>query len=149
MRGADGDVKGSIGVARGGGEDVRRPQVRTRDEAGNLHLSRAVAGLGRCVYQRGDRVVAARGLTNRAAGRLGRARVLESVLVGSTRDRFAWPSAAQAQADRVGILLGLHCCTVLRVQAPHPRVIDLGIPKFLQTCAGPPGALLLMHLKQA
>ena len=25
----------------------------------------------------------------------------------------------------------------MRVQAPHPRVIDLGVPKFLQSCASP------------
>ena len=43
-------------------------------EPGNLHLGRAVTGLGRSMYQRGHRVVSARGFT-RTAGRVGRARV--------------------------------------------------------------------------
>ena len=35
------------------------------------------------------------------------------------------------------------------VQVPHPRVIDLSAPKFLQSRASPAGALLLVHLEQA
>ena len=149
VRATDRDVKGGVGVAQGGREDIRRQQVSARDEPRDLHLSRAVAGLNRCVHQRGDRVVTARSFAHRAAGRVGRARVQGSGLAGSTRHGFARPSAAQAQADRVDVLLRFHHGTVMRVEAPRPRVIDLGVPKFLQPPASPPGALLLMHLEQA
>ena len=102
-----------------------------------------------CVYQRGDRVVSARGLAYRATGCVCRACVERPVLAGRARHGFAWPSAAQAQADRVNVLCGLHHGAVMRVQVPHPRVIDLGVPKFLQSRTSPPGALLLVHLEQA
>ena len=98
VRGADRDVQGGVGVAQGEGEGIRKPEV-SGDEPRDLHLSRAVTSLSRCVYQRSDRVVPARGLAHRAAGRVGRACVQS--LAGSARHRFARPSAAQAQADRV------------------------------------------------
>ena len=60
VRGADRDVEGGVGVAKGGGEDVGGSEVSAKNEAGNLGLSSAVAGLSRCVYQRSNRVVAAR-----------------------------------------------------------------------------------------
>ena len=82
VRGADRDVKGCVGVAQGRGEDIRRPQVSARDEPTDLHLSRAVTRLSCCVYQRGDRVVSARGLAYRATGCVGGARVERPVLTG-------------------------------------------------------------------
>ena len=42
VRGADRDVKGSVGVAQGRGEDIRGPQVSARDEPRDLHLSRTI-----------------------------------------------------------------------------------------------------------
>ena len=111
-RATDRDVKGGVGVAQGGGEDVRRPQVGARDEPRDLHLGRAVARLGRCVYQRSDRVAASRGLAQRATRRVSRASVEGAVLAGCTRHGFTRPSAAEAQADRVNVLLGLHHSTV-------------------------------------
>ena len=68
--GADRDVKGCVGVAQGRGEGIRRPQVSARDERKDLHLGRAIARLGRCVCQRGDRVVTAwpRPLHSRSRG---------------------------------------------------------------------------------
>ena len=95
MRGADRDVNGCAGVAQGRGEDIRRPQVGARDEPRDLHLSRAVKGLSCCVYQRGDRVVSARGLAYRATGCVCRVRVEGPVLAGRARHGFAWPSAAR------------------------------------------------------
>ena len=137
VRGTDRDVNKSAGVAQDRGEDIRGPQVCARHEPRDLLFSRAVARLSRCVHQRSDRVVTARGFAHRAASHVGRARVQGPGLAGSTRHGFARPSAAQAQADRVDILLGLHHGTVVRFQAPHPRVVNLGISKFLQPCAGP------------
>ena len=102
-----------VGVAQGGGEDIRRPQVSARDEPRDLHLGGAVARLGRGVHQRSGPVVAARGLAHRAAGRVGRARVQGSSLAGCTRH------GSQALADRVDVLIGLHHGTVMRVQAPR------------------------------
>ena len=52
VRGADGDIQGSVGVAQGRGEDVCGPQVRARDETGNLHFSSVIALL-RCCMQKG------------------------------------------------------------------------------------------------
>ena len=124
VRGAD--VKGSVGVAKGRGEDIRRARVTARDEPRDLHLSRAVTSLSCCVYQRSDRAVSARSLAHRAAGRVGHARVEGSVLAGCTRHGFARPGAAQGQADRVDVLLGLHHGAVMWV-SPRPRVIDLGV----------------------
>ena len=54
VRGADGDIQGSVGVAQGRGEDVCGPQVRARDETGNLHFSSVIALL-RCCMQEGTR----------------------------------------------------------------------------------------------
>ena len=102
LRGADRDVKGSAEVAQGRGENIRRTQVSARDEPRDLHLSRAVTRRSCCVHQRSDRVVSARGLADRTAGR---ARVKGPVLAGCTRHGFARPSAAQAQAGRVDVLL--------------------------------------------
>ena len=65
-------VMGGAGVAQSRGENVRRSD----------HLSRAVTRLCSCVHQRGDCVVPTRGLTHRAAGRVGRTRVEGAVLAG-------------------------------------------------------------------
>ena len=70
VRRADRDVEAGVRVAQGRGENIRQPQVSARDEPRELHLSRAVTRLSCCVYQRGDRVVSARGLAHHAAGRL-------------------------------------------------------------------------------
>ena len=51
MRGADGDIQGSVGIAQGRGEDVSGPQVRARDETGNLHFSGVIALLCSCVQE--------------------------------------------------------------------------------------------------
>ena len=52
VREADRDVEGGARVAKGGGEDVGGSEVSAKNEARNLGLSSAVAGLRRCVYQR-------------------------------------------------------------------------------------------------
>ena len=59
VRGADGDIQGSVGVAQGRGEDVCGPQVRARDETGNLHFSSVIALLRRCMQEGRDGVVPA------------------------------------------------------------------------------------------
>ena len=77
-------------------------------------------------------VVSTRGLAHRATRRVSRAGVEGAVLAGCTRHGFTRPSAAEAQADRVNALLGLRHGAVMWIQAPHPRVIDPSVPKFLQ-----------------
>ena len=89
-----------VGVAQGGGEDIRRPQVSARDEPRDLHLGGAVARLGRGVHQRSGPVVAARGLAHRAAGRVGRARVQGSSLAGCTRHGFAGAGGPSRRTHR-------------------------------------------------
>ena len=56
---------------KGGGEDVGASEVSARNEAGNLGLCSAVAGLSRSVLQCSDRVVAACGLAQSEAGGVG------------------------------------------------------------------------------
>ena len=68
VRRADRDVEGGVGVAKGGGEDVGGSGVSARNEAGNLCLCTAVAGLSRGVHKCSDRVVAACGFAQSAAG---------------------------------------------------------------------------------
>ena len=126
---ANRDVKGGVGVNQSRGENVRRSQVSAKDEPGDLHLSRAVTRLGSCVHQRGESVVPALGLAHSAG-------VEGAVLAGCARQGFA--TEAEVEADRVSVLLGLHHGAVMWVQAPHPRMIDLSVSKFL-----------LMHLEQA
>ena len=138
VRGTDRDVKGGVGVAQGRGEDVRRPQFRARDEPRDLHLGRAVKRLSCCVYHRSDRVVSTRGLAHHATRRVSSAGVEGAGLAGSTRHGFTRPSAAQAQADRVDVLLGHHHGAGVWVQAPYPHVIDFRVSKFLQSRASSP-----------
>ena len=83
-------------VVWGRSEDDRGPQVSARDEPRDLHLGRAVAGLSRCVFQRGDRVVIARSFTHRAAGRVGCARVQGSGLASRTGRGFTRPAQPDA-----------------------------------------------------
>ena len=61
---------------------------------------------------------------------MGGACVQGSWLAGSTRYRFTGPGAAQAQANRVNVLFGLQHGPVVRVEAPHPGVIDLRVAEF-------------------
>ena len=75
VRGADGDIQGSVGIAQGRGEDVCRPQVRARDETGNLHFSSVIALLRRCMQEGRDSVVSPRSLPKGAAGGMRRTRV--------------------------------------------------------------------------
>ena len=68
VRGANGDIQGSVGVAQSRGEDVCGPQVRARDETGNLHFSSVIALLCSCMNKGGDSVVPRRSLPKGAAG---------------------------------------------------------------------------------
>ena len=104
MRGTDRDVDGGAGVAQGGGEDVGRsvPRMRPGTSISAVQCPPRSRSRGRRLCP-GIR-----------SGRQHKARV------------------PLAQADRVDRHLGLHHSTVVRVQAPHPRVIDLGVPEFLR-----------------
>ena len=68
MRGADGDIQGSVSVAQSRGEDFSGPQVRARNETGNLHFSGVIALLRSCMQEGGDGVVSPRSLPKSAAG---------------------------------------------------------------------------------
>ena len=58
---------GGVRVAKGGSEDVGRPEVGAKDEARNLSLSSVVTGLS-SVKEEGDRVVTSSSLAQGAAG---------------------------------------------------------------------------------
>ena len=114
VRRADGHVEGCVGVAQGRGEDVNGPQVRARDEARHLHL-RGVVGR---VDERGHGIATARGLAQGAAGGVRRARVQNATVAGGTSDGFRGPSTAQAEADRVNVLIGIQGRAMARVEPP-------------------------------
>ena len=132
VRGADRDVQGSVRVAEGGGEDVGGPEIGARGEARKLSLGSAIAGLRRRVHTCSDRVVAAGGLAQGTIGGVGGACVQGSGLTSCTGHGFARPSAAQAPAYRINVLLGLQRWSVMRVEAPHPCVSDLCFTEFQQ-----------------
>ena len=75
VRGANGDIQGSVSIAQSRGEDVSGPQVRTRNETRNLHF-RGVIALLRSRMEKGrDSVVSPRGLPKGTAGGVRCARV--------------------------------------------------------------------------
>ena len=49
VRGANGDIQSSVGIAQSRGEDVSGPQIRARDEARNLHFRGVVTLLCGCM----------------------------------------------------------------------------------------------------
>ena len=51
VRGANGDIQGSVGIAQSRGEDVSGPQVRARNEARNLHFRDVIALLCGCMQK--------------------------------------------------------------------------------------------------
>ena len=75
VRGADGHVQRSVGVAQSRCEDVSGPYIRAGNEARYLHLRGVVTLLCSCMNERGDGVVATRGLAQGAAGGVRRTRV--------------------------------------------------------------------------
>ena len=148
VRRADRDVEGGVRVAKGRGEDVSGSEVSARNETWNLSLGSAVTGLSRNVHKCSDRVVTAGGLAHGATGGVGGACVQGSRLAGSTKHRFTGSGAAQEQSYRVNVLHRLQHSSMMRVEAPQPGVIDLCVAKFQQLRVSPPGALVLVHLKQ-
>ena len=117
VRRVDRDVEGSLRIDEGRGEYVRGPEVSARDEARNLSLGSAVAGQSRSVGQ---------GTTGDVGG-----------VSGSAGHRFTGPGAAQALAYRINVLLRFQHSSMMRVEAPHPCVIDLCVAKFLQQRVSP------------
>ena len=59
------------------------------------------------MYESGDGVVTTRGLAQGAAGGMRRARVQNARVAGGAGDGFRGPSTAQAEADRVNILVSM------------------------------------------
>ena len=112
VRGADGDVQGSVGVAQGRGEDVCGPQVRARDETGNLHFSGMIALLCCCVQEGRD------GLPKSAAGGVRCTRIQDARVAGGASDGFNGTRAAQTKADRVNVLVSFQNRAVARIEPP-------------------------------
>ena len=65
-------VEVGVRVVEGRGEDVSGPEICAEDEARNLSLGGAVAGLSRGVHKCSDRVVATGGLAQGTAGGVSR-----------------------------------------------------------------------------
>ena len=118
VRGTDGDIQGSVGVAQGRGEDVCGPQVRARDETGNLHFSGVIALLCCCVQEGRDGVVSPRSLPKSAAGGVRRTRVQDARFAGGASDGFNGTRAAQTKADRVNVLVSFQNRAVARIEHP-------------------------------
>ena len=83
------------------------------------------------MYHRSDRVVSARGRVSARHGSQGKAKPRRR------RTESTYSSGS------------IHHGAVMWVQAPHLRVIDLSVPKFLQSRASHPGTILFVHLEQA
>ena len=146
VRGADGDIQGSVGVAQGRGEDVCGPQVRARDETGNLHFSSVIALL-RCCMQKGrNGIVSPCGLSKGAAGGMRCARIQNARVTGGASDGFHRASATQPKANRVNVLVGFQSQTVTRVEPPQPGVVHRGVAKLRKARASNPRPLIFMHL---
>ena len=148
VRGADGDIQGSVGVAQGRGEDVCGPQVRARDETGNLHLSSVIALLCCCMQEGRDGVVSPRSLPKGAAGGVRCTRVQNARVAGGASGGFHRTSTTQAKTDRVSVLAGFQNRAVARVEPPKPRVVYRGIAKLCKTHASSLRAFTLVHLQQ-
>ena len=123
MRGADGDIQGSVGVAQGRGEDVCGPQVRARDETGNLHFSSVITLLRCCMQEGRDGVVSPCGLPKGAARGVRCTRIQNARVTGGASDGFHGASATQAKTDRINVLVGFQNQTVTRVEPPQPGVV--------------------------
>ena len=148
VRGADGDIQGSVGVAQGRGEDVCGPQVRARDETGNLHF-RSVIVLVRCCMQKGrDGVVSPCGLPKGAAGGVRCARIQNARVAGGACDGFHGASATQTKTNRINVLIGFQNQAVTRVEPPQPSVVYRGVAKLRKTRASSPRPFIFMHLQQ-
>ena len=87
-------------------------------------------------------------LAQGAAGGVGGACVKGFNMAGSTRHWFKGPGAAQTQANQINVLFRLEHGPVVRVEAPHPGVIDLRVAEFQKPRVGAPGAIVLVHLEQ-
>ena len=118
VRGADGDIQGSVGVAQGRGEDVCGPQVRARDETGDLHFSGMIALLCCCVQEGRDSVVSLRSLPKSAARGVRCTRVQDARVAGGAGDGFNGTRAAQTKADRVNVLVSFQNRAVARIEPP-------------------------------
>ena len=149
VRRADGHVERRVGVAQGRGEDISRSQVSAGDEAGDLHLRGVVTLLRSRVQEGGDSVVTASGLTQGAAGGVRCPRVQDARVAGGAGDGLGGPGAAQAEADRVDVLVGIQGRAVAWVKPPKPRVVHVRVAELGETSARGPGALSLVHLQQA
>ena len=132
---SDREVKRRLRVAEGGSENVSGPQVRARDEARNFHLSSVVTGLCGSMSERGDHVVAARGLAQGTASGARGAQVRESRLTSSTGHRFRGARAAQCRAMK-------------QVEPPQPGVVHVQITELSDPRVCRPGAPALVHLQQ-
>ena len=80
---------------------------------------------------------------------MGGACVQGSSLAGSTKRRFTRSGAAQAKANRIDVLFELQHGPMMRVEAPHPGVIDPRVAEFLKPRVGAPRAPFLVHPEQA
>ena len=148
VRGADGNIQGSVGVAQGRGEDVCGPQVRARDETGNLHFSSVIALL-RCCMQKGrDGVVSPCGLPKGAAGGVRCARIQNARVAGGASDGFHGATATQTKTNRINVLIGFQNQAVTRVEPPQPSVVYRGVAKLRKTRASSPRPFIFMHLQQ-
>ena len=118
VRGADGDIQGSVDVAQGRGEDVCGRQVRAKDETGNLHFSSVIALLCCCVQEGRDGAVSPRSLPKSAAGGVRCTRVQDARVAGGASDGLHGTRAAQTKADRVDVLVSFQSHAVARIEPP-------------------------------
>ena len=86
----------------------------------------------------GDSVVTACGLTQGAAGGMRCAHVQNAGVARGASDGLGKPSTAQAEADRVDVLVGFQSRAVAWVEPPQPRVIHVRVAELGKASASSP-----------
>ena len=81
--------------------------VGARDEAKNLGLSSVIKRLTGSVNEGSERIVAVGSLDHDAASGVSSAQIQQARLASGAGYRFAGPSAAEPQANRIDVLLRL------------------------------------------
>ena len=117
-------VEGGVGVDQCRGEKIRRSQDSARDEPRNFHLS---------VHRRGDCVVSTRALAHPAQQVAWSAPVSREPFWQAAQGTGSRGPAQPRRRRTESTYSWLHHGAVMWVQAPHPRTVDLSVPKFLQS----------------
>ena len=118
------NVQPGVRVAKGGGEDIGRPVIGTKDEARNRSHSGEVTRLSSNVNKCGDRVVAVGGISKAQHEAWTAPGSREPVWQAAQSTDSTGPSASQVHAGRINVLLRLQHRSVLGIEPPQPAMFS-------------------------